>query len=722
MGLQIDDDLFGIEEEFLGKGRIEEPRPTAHGRRLLAPDVPIGEPYDGRMPAPIDDELLLGLDGAQRQAVVSTAPLLAVIAGAGSGKTGVLTRRVAHRCFTGITDPRHVVVLTFTRQAAAELRRRLRSIERTHAGRGGDDGKASQGVTAGTFHAVAYSLLRQYWDDHGRRHPVLIQDRRRLIGEVLGPRPSSDISTISAEIDWARARNLSPSQYPSARQSASRRSAATSDDVSRVMSEIAALKRKRGIIDLDDLLTVSLETLASDPDFAASTRWKLRHFYVDEAQDLNPLQTALLTAWLDGRDDLTLVGDPSQAIFGFNGADPRLLTDLDTRFPGIEIVRLATNYRCTPEIVAAGVTVLSRGSDPVPDLRSARPAGAPVDIYGFEDENDEARGIAAIVAAMRHHPRRWRDVAVLARTNAQLPPIAAALEATGVPVRVVSGQMHDPLRRVLREVEDLPSSHRLAAWSKDVWMDVDADVVDDSVTAEGPDFEDRNGHHEHELRRRVAAAVEEFLLDGGGDGRAFAAWVRANRPFDADEPIDAVELSTFHSAKGREWDQVVVAGCEDGLMPHSSARTPAESHEEIRLAYVALTRAADRLVLTHARHRRGRPRKRSPLIADTDRRDPMVGPGPDLSEAFRRRRARLLPRDPVWDELLQWRETAGRAAQVSPAIVCPDDVLRRIADQEPQSVEELEIIPGVGASLARRAGARILEAVSRGRRDADVPD
>lgn len=671
------------------------------------------------MSEPENDELLLGLDGAQRQAVVSTAPLLAVIAGAGSGKTGVLTRRVAHRCFAGLTDPRHVVVLTFTRQAAAELRRRLRSIERSRGIDNGDStrGDSTVGVMAGTFHAVAYSLLRQYWDDHGRQHPVLIQDRRRLIGEVLGPRPSSDISTIAAEIDWARARNLSAGQYASARQSASRRSAASSDDVGRVMAEIAALKRKRGIIDLDDLLTLSIETLGADADFAASTRWKLRHFYVDEAQDLNPLQTALLTAWLDDRDDLTLVGDPSQAIFGFNGADPRLLMDLETRFPGIEIVRLSTNYRCTPEIVTAGLSVLSRGTDPVPDLQSARPSGAPVDIYGFDDEDDEARGIAAVVASLRRHPRPWRDIAVLARTNAQLPPIAAALEAAGIPARVVASQMHDPLRRILREVEDLPSSHRLAAWSKDTWSD---DAIEDLPTLE--QSEDRSERGEVELRRRVARAVEEFLLDGGGEGRAFAAWVRANRPFDVDEPSDAVELSTFHSAKGREWDHVVVAGCEQGMVPHSSARTPAESHEEIRLAYVALTRAADRLVLTHARNRRGRPRSRSPLIEGADQREPAVAPAPDQSAAFRRRRSDLFPSDPVWNELLRWRETAGRAAQVPPASLCPDDVLRRIADQKPQSVDELETIPGVGVMLARRVGPRILEAVSRGRRGADVPD
>lgn len=679
------------------------------------------EIYDGpvsEVVSPLQSELLVGLDPAQRHAVVSTAPLMAVIAGAGSGKTGVLTRRVVHRIDSGATDPRHVVVLTFTRQAASELRRRLRFLGRQASGHesGSTEGISFDGVVAGTFHAVAYSLLRQHWEDTGRRQPVLVQDRRRLIGEVLGPHGSADINTIAVEIDWARARNLSPQQYAAARRDAGRRTAASVADVSRVLGDITALKRKRGVIDLDDLLALCLETLETDPSFAASARWRLRHFYVDEAQDLNPLQISLLHAWRAGREDLTLVGDPSQAIFGFNGADARLLVDLENTFPGIEVVRLSTNYRCTPQIVRAGLVALGHAGAPAPALVSARPDGAPVEIYGFADEVDEARGVAELVSAARDHS--WRDVAVLARTNAQLPPIATALEAAGIPTRLVSSQAHDPLRRVLREVEDLPGPSRLAAWSKDVWSDAGApeSSLDDPVVGDPlPD-------DSIELRRRVARAVEEFLGEGGGDGRAFAAWVRANRPFEADVPTNAVELVTFHSAKGREWDHVVVVGCEKGLLPHSSARTPVETDEEIRLAYVALTRAADRLQLTYARNRRGRARERSPLIEGTNVRPEASPPDEDMRNEIRRRRSELFVDDPIWDALLAWRTTAGRAAQVSPRALCPDDVLRRIADIEPSSEEELAAIPGVGPMLARRAGPRILDAVSRGRRGAGAPD
>ena len=154
--------------------------------------------------SPATDEVLAGLDPVQSSAVTSTAPLLAIIAGAGSGKTTVLTRRVAHRCLTGVADPAHTVVLTFTRQAAGELRRRLNTL-----------GLRDQPI-AGTFHAVALRLLRQYWDDHDRRHPTLVADRTRLVGEVMGARRTGRLHDIVGDIDWARARRLTPDRLESA--------------------------------------------------------------------------------------------------------------------------------------------------------------------------------------------------------------------------------------------------------------------------------------------------------------------------------------------------------------------------------------------------------------------------------------------------------------------------------------------------------------------------
>ena len=652
------------------------------------PDRPDVQPFDESNVVERETtvaDLLDDLDRHQRRAVTSDAPLLAIIAGAGSGKTRVLTRRVAHQCLTGSAEPSHVAVLTFTRQAASELHRRLRALG------------TGDGLIAGTFHSVALSMLRQYWDQQGRSHPTVVSDRRRLIGEVIGPKHGTSIAALSSDIDWARARNVEAARYSTAVANAGRRSLSPAADVARVMADLEKLKAKRGVIDLDDLLSTTIHLMRNDEKFASIARWRIRHLFVDEAQDLNPLQLEVLELWRGDRDQLTLVGDPSQSIYGFNGSDPTILTNLESRFPGIEVVRLGTNYRCTPQVVAAGLNALTNGGASVPDLVSARPNGSAIRIYGFADEHFEATGIADIIDEIGRERGSWRSTAVLARTNAQLPPIRAALEARGVPARILGAAAADPVQRATREVGDLPSASRIATWSRDARDPSDDDATED-ITA----------------RRTVADAVDEFLRGGGGDGRAFLAWVRANRPFDVVTDSNVVELLTFHGAKGREWDHVVVAGCEAGLMPHSSAKSDLERAEEIRLAYVAITRASDDLILTHAHRRRDRARTRSPFIDGADAVEPGVAPPAQFRRDNERRRSSAESHDSVLLELREWRNAAGRAAQVDATMLCSDATLKRIAQRAPRTLDDLTSIDGVGPLLARRAGERILEAVSRG--------
>ena len=623
------------------------------------------------------DDVLLGLDESQREAVVSSAPLLAVIAGAGSGKTAVLTRRVAHRALTESIDPQHTVVLTFTRQAADELRRRLSGF-----------GLRDRPI-AGTFHSVALLLLRQYWDDRGRRHPTVVSDRQRLLAEVLGQDSRNRLVDTAADIDWIRARNLSIDRLESDDLTRSLRR--PTGELRRVVADYETLKRKRGVLDLDDLLVQSLELVRNDGTFAASVQWRLRHFFVDEAQDLNPLQLAVLQAWRGDRDDLTLVGDPSQAIYGFNGADSRVLLDLERHFPGIEVVRLDTNYRCTPQIVSAGLHVLGHLDQPAPDLRSARASGRQPLVIDHADEVAEANGVAAFVERMRSD--EWRDTAVLARTNAQLAPIREALVAAGVPCIVTGSSSADPVQRAVREAAERQNRHQLAAWSRDAREP--SDDPDDEVTA----------------RRLVADAVDEFLSEGGKDGLGFSAWVRINRPFRRDH--DGVELLTFHAAKGREWSTVVVVGAEDGLVPHSSARSADEIAEETRLAYVAVTRASDRLVITRAASRRGRTSRPSPLLGEFPRDPDREAPSADFVAGQVTRRLEPTPSDPVAARLYEWRDQAARASRVDPRLICSDATIESIARRRPSTIDELAEIPGVGRPLAHRAGERILAAITR---------
>ena len=365
------------------------------------------------------DAVLADLDADQRRAVTTDARLVAVIAGAGSGKTRVLTRRVAHRIATGSADASHTAVLTFTREAAGELRRRLPRLGITER------------VTAGTFHAVAQQLLRQRWKDLDQPQRTIITDRRRIVRDVVG---GDDIDDVLEAISWAAARGLDAGAYERAAKRGEHRSPLGPDRVVSAMTSYRQEKRRRGVVDLDDLLALTIEALRSDPDFAAATRWRFRHLLVDEAQDLNPLQHQLVDVLRAGNDDLFLVGDPAQAIYGFNGSDPTILRDVSDRFPGVEVVRLPVNHRCTPQIVDVGAHALRTG-DGETAVVSSRADGSRVEVVRHDDEHAEAEWVAGSIARLDPTLVRRSRVAVLARTHAALAPTREALRRRGVATR-----------------------------------------------------------------------------------------------------------------------------------------------------------------------------------------------------------------------------------------------------------------------------------------------
>ncbi len=600
--------------------------------------------------------LIADLDGEQRRAVTTESRLVAVVAGAGSGKTRVLTRRIAYRVLDGSADAAHTLVLTFTREAAGELRRRLPGLGLT--GR----------VHAGTFHSVAQRLLRQRWIDRDEPQREVIGDPRRLLRRLAG---DADLDAVAAEVAWAGARGLGPDDYAAAVRRGDRRP--PNDRVPDILSGYIAEKRRRREIDLDDLLALTNRHLADDADWADVVRWQYRHVLVDEAQDLNPLQHRFVDLIRAGRDDLFLVGDPAQAIYAFTGSDPTLLVDVETRFPGIEVIRLPVNRRSTPQVVDAGAHVLHRAAQE-PDVRSARDDGAPVAIHEHADEDGEATWIAEYVAQLDPGLLRRPDgVAVLARTHAVLAPIGRALDAAGVPRRG-PGSASTAVAGLLRTGGGLASANDLRRWAHDL-----ADEVGDD-----------------DPRAAVAAVALDFLREQPtGGGAAFRDWVRATDPFGGDEP--GVDVLTFHAAKGREWHTVVLAGFETGLVPHRSATTVAARGEEARLAYVAVTRATDVAIVNWARRRNGYQRQPTPLLSGFESAAPAsVAPPRELVE---------LPRDPqhvALDRLREWRAAAARAGGMVPDAVCTDRALAVIAERRPASPEELDAMTGLGPLTARR--------------------
>jgi len=616
-----------------------------------------------------------GLTPDQLAAVTTPSTLVAVIAGAGSGKTRVLTRRIVHRIEAGTADARHTLALTFTREAAGELRRRLRrSGVRDH-------------VETGTFHSVALALLRQRWLDVGRRPPAIANDRDRLLAEVGGGIP---VAALAAEAEWASARGVTPSEYAAASRRAGRRTPVPLAQIATALDAYATLKRRRGVVDFDDLLSLCVAELSHEPAWADGVRYRFRHLLVDEAQDLNPVQQRLVALLDGGRGDVFLVGDPAQAIYGFNGADPDLLIDVAARFPGIEVIALPVNHRCTPQIVAAGAEVLRAGGQPR-RAASARGDGVAVRVVAADDEDHEAALVAALVRSLDPHDIRAGRVAVLARTNGQLPRLARALEAAGVGVHRDHLAPGSALAAAARTAIALPSPSRLRGWAHDV-LEVEPDSDAD----------------EHEMaERRVAAAVLEFLRDQPlGDGAALRTWLAATRPFGEADADAGVDVLTFHAAKGREWSTVVVTGVESSLVPHRSATTNVGRAEEARLLHVAVTRPADRLVFTWARRRGGYRRQPSPLIAGIDTADvALVPPPPEL-------RTDHTERDHTLDALHAWRDTAARGAGILPDELCSDRDLHAIAAARPATAEELAAATSFGELTAARLLPGVRDALS----------
>lgn len=628
----------------------------------------LSDAIDDAEPAASVDALLADLDDDQRRAVTTESQLVAVIAGAGSGKTRVLTRRVAYRIVTGSADAAHTVVLTFTREAAGELRRRLPRL-----------GLVDR-VTAGTFHSIAQQLLRQRWADTDRAPKTIVTDRRRIVGEIAGP---DLLQELVDELDFATARGLGPSDYEALVRRGERRSVVAPDRVAETLEAYEREKHRRGVLDLDDLLGHLIRDLRRDPEFASAVRWRFRHVLVDEAQDLNPLQHQLVDLFRHGRDDLFLVGDPAQAIYGFNGSDPTMLTDVSVRFPGVEVVRLPVNHRCTPQIVAAGAHALVRGGQPS-TIRSGRPDGRTVTVVSHDDEEAEAEAVAAAIARADPDLVRGGRVAVLARTHATLHRVREALAAAGVGVRRQVDGAGSPLAPVLAEASRIRETNQMRRWVRDL--------------AELGDAGD-------DARRDVAAAAVEFLREQPtGDGAAFRAWVAATDPFGADVP--GVDVLTFHAAKGREWHTVHLVGCETSLVPHRSATTNAARAEEARLLYVALTRATDVLTVNWAQRRGGYQRRQTPLLEEFASETPEPVPPPeDIARLERSDRAVSLER------LRAWRDGAARAAGILPDAVCSDRVLADIADRRPASPEELDEVTGLGLLTARRLHPGIADAL-----------
>jgi DNA helicase-2/ATP-dependent DNA helicase PcrA len=644
---------------------------------------------------PDPEALLIDLDPRQREAVTSPATPLAILAPAGSGKTRVITRRIAWRVMTGDAEAQHVLALTFTRKAASELGRRLRDL-----------GLRSE-VAAGTFHAIAYAQLRARWVERGWSAPTLLPHRTGLIAQLPSVRKARiSAAEVATEIDWAKARLIAADRYAEAAAAARRRTPTNPERLAGIYADYEETKRARRLVDFDDLLRICIDAMESDEVFASTQRWRFRHLFVDEFQDVNPLQLRLLEAWRGSHYDLCVVGDPHQAIYGWNGADARYLVDFRALYPPAEIITLEHNYRSTPQILAAASAVLLASRLEPHEVRATLADGDAPAIEAYESDIEESRAVARAVRD-RHTPRsRWSEQAILVRTHAQTALLHEAMRASGIPARVRGTAPlleQEPARDALARLREHDGP--LAALVRD--LEEEALELDDPAA----------------LLTLAELAREHLRVEPRATGAGFAAWVAASTGGDSpDRTGDAVEIATFHAAKGLEWPIVHIAGIEDGLVPITHARTRAARAEEARLLHVAMTRAQRELRCTWAARRtfgtRVVDRQVSPLlrpIIDAQRSQPVA-----VDEGWRERlaeqRAALhsaaTTASPAAAALQRWRDQAARAARIEPQSLLTDRVLAAIADGRPRDVDELAVIPGVGRLLATRFGDDILAALN----------
>jgi DNA helicase-2/ATP-dependent DNA helicase PcrA len=671
------------------------------------------------------DDLLADLDPAQREAVTVTAGPLCIFAGAGSGKTRVISRRVAYALATGVVRPRDVLVVTFTDKAATEMAGRLAAL-------------GHRGVAASTFHAAALRQLRHFWPRvHDMDPPSILESKVPILAPLAAGLPGGyrylAVRDLAAEIEWAKARRIGAAEYEARALAEDRDAPLPPDLMAGLYRRYETAKTRAGRIDFEDMLELTIGLIERDETIAAEVRDRYRWFSVDEFQDTNPLQAALLDAWLGGREDLAVVGDEDQTIYTFTGATSDYLTGFTARFPGARVVSLETNYRSTPEILAFANRLLaagrvaaderSPGATPRPPKRlvPSLPSGPAPEVGGFASDEAELAGISGAIRRLVSAGTAHGSMAILVRTNAALPAIESALGAAGIPFHVRGERFfaRPEVRRAIRVAEalgrvesDEPLGARLAtAFERELGVRRDA-------APEGGVASERHGA----VVTLLELADELVRSDPTADVAAFLAEVARRTAIEAGGEAAGVELLTYHRAKGLEWDAVFLPALEEGTLPIRQATEPLELAEERRLLYVGITRARRYLWLSWATSRvaasgregrRSRSRFLDGLVPATAGRVRVLAPAG--VGAGRSGPAKIDPADrsPLSNALRAWRTARAKADAVAPFIVFHDATIEAIATRRPRSIAELRRVPGIGPTKLDRYGEEIIGVVVR---------
>lgn len=545
------------------------------------------------------DELMEALDPEQRAVALAVRGPVCVLAGAGTGKTRAITHRIAYAVMTGVVNPVHVLALTFTVRAAGELRTRLRVL-----------GGGAEAVRTSTFHSAALRQLTYFWPRAiGGNRPRLVESKYALVREAARDLrlPRLDAAAIRdavTEIEWAKVCQAHPSAYLPLAEAAGRTPVIGLEAVGQLYQAYEQLCRDRQLIDFESVLELTAAILLTEPAFAREVQAAFRYFTVDEFQDVNPLQKLLLDAWLGGRDELCVVGDPEQTIYSFTGATPEYLRSFTSDYPGATEIRLVRDYRSTPQVVALA-NRLGSGS-----LVAQRPPGPEPSLSVYPDEEAEARGVAASVQALLRRGTDPDEIAVLLRINAHSERFERALDAAGVPYVVRGGERFYDRPEVKQALVLLRGAARAAADDSDAEASALPAAVRHVLSSAGltpaPPPSRGAARDKWESLAAIAALADDLSAEQPDATLTDFAAELAQRAEAGHAPAaKAVTLASMHAAKGLEWDAVLIPGLVEGIMPVVYARTAEAIEEERRLLYVAVTRAREHLMLSWAPLRSG---------------------------------------------------------------------------------------------------------------------
>jgi superfamily I DNA/RNA helicase len=619
------------------------------------------------------------LNPEQRRAVETLRGPVLILAGAGTGKTRVITCRIAHLMEQG-TDPANILAVTFTNKAAREMQSRVSELLPRR--RPAEEGERPARPTICTFHALCVRILRKHIGRLGYKPNFVIYDESEQLGVIR--KLLSRVSTNGPQQDPAAVLGLL-SRYrnglPGAGAFADANVAMLAEHL---RGRYESALRACNAVDFDDLILLVLRLLREHDEVLESCRDQYRQVMVDEYQDTNAAQYELVCQLTAKHRNLCVVGDDDQSIYGWRGAEISNLLDLERHYPEVKIVKLERNYRSTTNILeAANAVIRHNARRRSKRLWSDRGAGALVTVHAFESDEEEARGVVEEMQA-EHMGRRmpWGDFAILFRTNIQSRPLETALRQARIPYRLIGGQSFFDRREVrdflaylklflnpdddisLLRVANVPARgltastmERLLAFSHERGGPVFGALraageceglgpraresalrfveLVDSVRVElegnvtwparrwGEALFDRMGYFA-DLRRseRDAEAAEnrvqnvKDLLASLEEHRSGVAALERigsfleevtldnERQEEREQKLDAATLITIHSCKGLEFRRVYIAGVEDGLLPHSRSITDGTLDEERRLFYVAMTRAMEKLVLSHCAQRK----------------------------------------------------------------------------------------------------------------------